>query len=254
MRPVSWKEPFSLANRLISTRFSLSALITNYSRTVRMPFVAAERGAVFLGIGTHMSTSVRQNRRQKTSLLSKARWAGYAAAGAATALGTYEAADAEVWRSGILNNGNGVLVDAFTNGQNPDAFPIDLPGNVATDDLVMHHLKVDVVGGEAYGLAIANSWTNTAGNVPFAKIAGVWTAGMFGSDIYFADNFGPGAKINDPTRQFNNWGTLAAGASSRCNFQGGTGNIGFSFAGTGGGTRYGWVRVEMNGPPQKSCS
>ena len=43
-----------------------------------------------------MSTTPRKNRRQKTSLLSKARWAGYAAAGAATVLGTYEAADAGI--------------------------------------------------------------------------------------------------------------------------------------------------------------
>jgi len=196
-----------------------------------------------------MSTIPRNNRRRKTSLLSKARWAGYAAAGAATALGTYESAEAGVWYSGVLNSGQGVRMNAIEANVGNVKYSIDLPGNSAADDLVMfHHRQTFTVTANSkivYGVAVANSVENFNGDKRLAKIAGVAT---YGGALYNADKFLYGSLINAASREFKNFGTLASGTLSSLNFDAaGEGYVGFSFD-DNGSTRYGWLRVIMDGP------
>lgn len=195
-----------------------------------------------------MSTTPRNNRRRKTSLLSKARWAGYAAAGAATALGTYEAAEAGIWYSGVLNSGQGVRMNAIEANVGRVGYGIDLPGNAVSNDLMMYHHRQTYStfsGGKIiYGAAVANSAENFDGKARLAKIAGTPTA----SGLYNADFFANGDLINAASRVFRNFGTLASGSLSSLNFDApGEGFVGFSFQ-DNGSTRYGWLRVIMDGP------
>ncbi len=194
-----------------------------------------------------MSTIPRNDRRRKSSLLSKARWAGYAAAGAATALGTYEAAEAGVWYSGVLNGGQGVRMNAIEANVGNVKYGIDLPGNAAADDLVMfHHRLTSGTNGPVFGLAIANTVFNNAGTMQMARIAGteVSTTGNYIN----AQRFNAGDPI-DASRNFFYFGTLAVDTVTSCNFASpGEGYVGFSFE-DNGDTRYGWLRVVMDGGP-----
>lgn len=181
-----------------------------------------------------MSTTPRNNRRRKTSLLSKARWAGYAAAGAATALGTYEAAEAGIHHFDIDPD---KLVQR-------NKFAIDLPGGSTSDLVMSHHVKkIFDVGGtflSSVGYAYANPW----GVQRLAKIRG-----FASGTLYFADNFAnkQDKLINAPTSNFFDFGTMAGAPDSRFGFgDAGQGYIGFSFD-AGNGTQYGWLQVNMKG-------
>ena len=81
-----------------------------------------------------------KNRRQKNSLLNKVRWAGYAAAGAATVLGAYESAEAEIHYG---------TVDVYLNNS-AESIDVNDDGYM---DLKLEHRLVGTAGlAKAYGL------------------------------------------------------------------------------------------------------
>ena len=189
-----------------------------------------------------MSTNPRKNRRLKTRILSKARWAGYAAAGAATLLGTHESAEAGIFYSGPLS----VHLDGSTQEgiENTDAWGIDLPGGGSVDLLMAHQGSMS--NGTKFGIAYANTFFSTR----MGKIAGIKrTPGTV--PFYYADRLEFGdfvsVKADQSPREFWNMGTLAAssGFSYSQFLNSGPGYIGFSFD-AGGGTQYGWLQVNMN--------
>lgn len=173
-----------------------------------------------------MLQTPHKNRRQRKNLLSKARWAGYAAAGAAAVLGASESTEADI-QTGYL----GVTVDALK-GQ--DNFEFDVNGDTKFDfefrhgaftyylqafgaaDVMGFGLK-DLVVGRKLGYSYVSNLLLDAtvdANQPF--IFGGIMASLSG--VY-------GSQFTQP----------------------GIGYIGFTFEHKNGGTHYGWVKVNMVG-------
>jgi hypothetical protein len=181
-----------------------------------------------------MSTTFRKNRRQKTSLLSRARWAGYAAAGAAAFLGTHESADAGII---YVNEYLDASVDFVTRY---DPWSVDLNGDHQPDLLMMH--SGSTYKQVKFGVARAN----TSQFSGMAKIAGFKGQGYsYASRLRFGSAVS--TKGGQP-RSFLKMGTMAYwnGYTYSQFLQATTDKdyIGFSFD-AGAGTQYGWVQVKM---------
>ncbi|MHB8866388.1 MAG: PEP-CTERM sorting domain-containing protein [Pirellulaceae bacterium] len=192
-----------------------------------------------------MLTTPPKNRRQKTSILNKARWAGYVAAGAATALGAHESAEA-----GIVDP---VPLDA-TVGFDPEiditrsaVYGIDLTDD-GLPDLLMGHMAYSnggVVKGSAYAMGYLSQ--------PFVQIAGFEGNGTFYASRLNRNSFVSSTKEGQP-RLFEQVGLLAVGDGFTNDqfLEPGTGYIGFSFN-AGAGTQYGWLQVTMDtGTPKNA--
>jgi hypothetical protein len=172
-----------------------------------------------------MLQTPHKNRRQRKNLLSKARWAGYAAAGAAAVLGVNESTNAEIMYGKL-----GVTLDGTT-GSNPDNywFDVNQDGNL---DLQVTHVH----------------WTFSSGSlVPsngFAYVYGrqgglVVGAGSSALRLYQSN-------VVDGAQPFVAFGALALNDAAGAFRLPGPGYVGFSFE-ADDGTHYGWLQVYMNG-------
>ncbi len=202
-----------------------------------------------------MSANSRNKRRRKTNILDKARWAGYAAAGAATVLCSYEAAHAEIH---YFSYESPVHLDG-RDGLNPATHPFDLNGD-GFKDLVLANLYLDGGQGQAYGYVFSGRSTYT---IP------VGIAGFTKYNVFYASRLGKSSFVKSfPDGTPRNFGTSAFGPSSNAYsatmaFGSGSGNdqflaaekgfVGFKFD-KGDGTQYGFVEVEMDGSPLNTFS
>jgi hypothetical protein len=173
-----------------------------------------------------MLRTPHKNRRQEKSLLNKARWAGYAAAGAATVLGAHESAEA-----GIIYGTLGAKVDGcHGTAGNPAYYAIDF-NNDNKNDLEMMHWAYAISSGQAFA-------TGLNGGEVAAKSTGGYR---------YAYNLAPGDLVN--TRQFlGGYATMAMfnGYGNSEFLAPGPGYVGFSFT-ADDGTHYGWMQVNMDG-------
>ncbi len=175
-------------------------------------------------------TAVAKNiRRRKRSLLDKARWAAYAAAGAATAIGTTEVAEA-----GIIYRDLNIRLDACTiegTLRSSSAF-VDANLDGVYDVSFLHLGRLDK--GVPKGIAAVYGVNN-------GEIAG-FTAG---SSLY-ARNLAFGAEVK--SQNFQSYGVMAfiAGFANSEFKQPGIGYVGFKFD-KDGGTHFGWISVDMDG-------
>ncbi len=188
-----------------------------------------------------MSTNSRQNRRRKTSLLSTARWAGYAAAGAATALCSHESANAAIHYFDL--GPDGVHVEG--NLASRSYYGIDLDG--APDGLgevVIVHKGTAGGGGYAYvyGYPIGGLPVEIAGSL---KNSFFYAARLTDATRMYIRSTASGAD-----RDFSATATMAMGTGFGNDefLDAAEGFIGFKFD-LGNGEQFGWVRVIMDGAP-----
>ncbi len=168
---------------------------------------------------------MKKLRRTKPLSLSNSRWAAYATAGAATALGcaaTTEEAVASIHYSGPINQ--------FFSGTQA-YFQLDQPG----DSINPFH-----TGSSGGGIALFFMYGIAAGSV----------AGFVAGSFQYASKLASGINLNN----FANWvaggGTLGylSGYANSQWLTPGTGFIGFRFD-NGSGLQYGWARITTNGAP-----
>jgi len=175
---------------------------------------------------------------RKPAAVAKGRWAAYAAAGAATALGGTPSAEAEIHYSGLVNHN-------FAHGS--FAGPLD-PG--AT-------LALNVGTGTGVGGNGSNSFGAINIRTPARSTLGAFVGTQaYGAGFYLLE-LPRGASL--PLQHFGN----SCRWSSSCSCQvcyggaiGGSGRfrdrqvgfIGFVFN-RGAGIQYGWARVQTSGPP-----
>lgn len=167
------------------------------------------------------------SRRNKKSIMSKSRWAGYAAAGAVSAFGAHEVAEASIVYSGPVNfDLQGLIVN------------LDMDNDGVNDFLLNNSTSASSVG-----LGRISPGTNASVANPAVGVAGF--TGAFGYP--YAYNLPVGAAI-DAGLPFIANGTLAFvsyavnGGSSQ--FAGiGQGIIGVQFD-ISGSNHFGWIRIE----------
>ncbi len=171
--------------------------------------------------------TTRTRNRQPLSIKTS-RWAAYATAGAATAIGAAATADAAITYSGPLN----VHFAASSSGQQVSYFNLG--------------------AGNSFGLAQTNLATSigAARAGVFGAVSGAF-AGFSASGFPYVSKLAFGADINGG----NFSATAAVGTMAFAYGYGnsqwlasGTGYIGFRFNG-GSGLQYGWARVTMDGAP-----
>ncbi len=172
-----------------------------------------------------MRDTERRIRRQKRSLLNKSRWVAYAAAGAATALGASEAADA-----GYIQH-----VDPADIVVNNTTKRVDLDGDGNADAVFIH--STYIYGGIKYGWALGSG--TGAGNL--ALIPGTYPFSISVRNVATTE------KINDLPYFYQHQGNMNFGPDLG-EFPAGDppviGFVGFSLD-LNGNTEYGWLRVEM---------
>ena len=187
-----------------------------------------------------MRDNPRKNRRQKKSLLSKTRWAAYAAAGAATALGANEAAEAGI----IYHSSIDFKLDAATSTAttNTAIKSIDVNGDLTNDLQFIHR---GIVFSQPYG---------PYGVASVAGVSGGKIAAFTANGYPYAYNLAKGNPTVSSGRNFlGTGGTMAftAGFTSSQFLDAGEGFVGFSFD-AGQGTQYGWLAVQMTGQPHNA--
>ncbi len=182
-----------------------------------------------------MRDNPRRNRREKKSLLSKSRWAAYAAAGAATALGVHESAEAGIVYSGPL--------DIHLDGS-PASTAVYFTAKVQTKD----GATLDVLKLRHKGFIYTNVYPPYS-TFPVGSAKAIGVNGMvagFASGAYaYASNLAPGDAVS--ARQFIAQGTMAyfnGYTYSQFKGRGQEGFVGFSFD-AGEGTQFGWIKVKM---------
>lgn len=171
-------------------------------------------------------------KRKKSKLINDKNWAVYAAAGAASAFAC-QAAEAEIVYVNVNQtlDGSGAASTQFSTV----AFAV---GAASSASIAFGHLGVGT-GAGAVGAAFFG-----VGNGSFA---GFSTAGY-----PYANNLAAGQNVS--TQNFlSGTGTMAfVNGFGNSQFLGaGIGFLGFTFDG-GGGSQYGWVRVDMSGAPLNS--
>ena len=179
------------------------------------------------------------NCRRKIPSISNSRWATYAAAGAATALGRTPSSEAEIHYSGLVNHD-------FANG--PFAGPLD-PGvtlelNVGTGTWVGN-------GSFEFGAAIirgpSGSTVGEFAGYGTGKLAYFWLSELPAGAFLPAQGFGEFCRWSSSCSCQVCYGTAEIGGS---HFRApGIGFVGFVFSHGGGGPQYGWARVKTSGPP-----
>lgn len=164
--------------------------------------------------------------RRKSASVATSRWAAYATAGVATALGcaaTAEDAVASIHYSGPINQ--------FFSG-NFASFQLDQPG----DSIVPYHQGSAGVGAALFLVNGINA----------ASVAGFSASGP-----QYASKLGSGVNLNNHIAWVPGAGTLAyRNGYSNSQWQSpGTGFVGFRFDGGNGGLQYGWARITVGGTP-----
>jgi hypothetical protein len=191
-------------------------------------------------------TTTTRRRRSKSNLIDKTRWAGYAAAGAATAITGQETAEAGITYVDPAD----IVVHATipASGVATSLAQIDLNGDGAMD--VQFKQENLNPSGEA------NAFVDVLSN-SIAAFGDNLIAGMYPYARY-AYNMAPGATIsaNSPSYQnssfpgfIQQYGWMASGGSGSypSQFQSaGPGYAGVQFK-SATGTHYAWIRVEMTG-------
>ena len=170
------------------------------------------------------------NRSRKSPLIGKRRWAIYAAAGAATALGGSHSLEAEIHYSGHIN------VPFPPDGETRYTFQLNQP------DVSLEFIKRE---GDYAGFRI-NSIANRSINKAFR---GYGSYPAFVSKLNFGDNISAGAFVRTSTTY---WGILAYNGGIGQWTERGVGFIGFRFGGEAG-IQYGWARVKMAGQDRKNA-
>lgn len=175
-------------------------------------------------------TAVAKNmRRRKRSLLDGTRWAAYAAAGAATAIGTTEVAEA-----GIIYRDLNIRLDAcIATTQNDARTFVDANLDGVDDVSFLHRGRIDAIKGRV-GAAYAFG------------VSGGEIAGFSAGSSLYARNLTLGAEVK--SQNFQSYGIMAfiAGFANSEFTQPGLGYVGFKFD-KDGGTHFGWVSVNMDG-------
>ena len=167
-----------------------------------------------------MKTIKTNNRSRKSASIGKTRWAAYAAAGAATALGGTHSMEADIHYSGPINA-------VFKGrGQHIETFQLDQPDNV-----ISFIKKLD----EYAGVALYTECSCARAVRGFST--------RFASKLAFGDNVSAGAFINSLTSY---WAVLSSNGHRGAWADPGVGFVGFRFNGSTG-FRYGWARVRMAG-------
>lgn len=191
--------------------------------------------------------STRRNGRRAVELLHKARWAGYAAAGAMTVAAAQDAADAGIVYSGPLHH----KVDGTGRGPSGDFFPIDFDNDALPDFKLNHHETSGFAS--ASGLVRNGNWCLVAGFRTF--VPSINTYFIYADRLVDQDNiknrtFYVFTSLGYPISFFN--AIMASGPgfdNSRFLVPGvdGEGYVGFMFD-VGQGSQYGWAKVRMDGP------
>ena len=161
------------------------------------------------------------NRSRKSPSIGKTRWAAYAAAGAATALGGSHSLEAAIHYSGPIR----AVFKGFE--QDIKTFPLDQPDNV-----ISFIKKLD----EYAGVALYTECSCARAVRGFST--------RFASKLAFGDNVSAGAFINSLT---SNWAVLSSNGHRGAWADPGVGFVGFRFQGSSGGVQYGWALVRMRG-------
>ena len=168
---------------------------------------------------------------RRPTCIPKARWAAYAAAGAATGFASIHSAEAEIHYSGIVN--------AKFAGNTTQTFEV-VPGEILEFQHNIHYYGTSTkTGGSAFFHIFG----------PDALVAGFYTCAT-PFDVASVSNLERNAVVSE--RPFVPGGGLMAthsgfgcGGGNRGQFSSaGIGFIGFKFN-AGSGDQYGWARVEM---------
>ncbi len=187
-----------------------------------------------------MRNDQNRNRRRSKGAPSTSRWAAYAAAGAATALGSAELAEAGITYHGPLN----AYLDASTNTYTQYRTHLVDVNNDGVDDVQFLH-----VGALSYGAPIGAAYAFGMGG---AEIAG-FLDGRYPYAYNLALTPYRSEAVN--ARDFQTAGTMAftSGFTYSQFLDQGKAFIGFSFD-AGEGTQYGWLQVEMTGAPHNALT
>jgi hypothetical protein len=170
-----------------------------------------------------MKRTKNNNLIRKFSLIGQTRWAAYASAGAATALGGSHSAEAAVHYSGLLN------VAFPPDGNDIGLFSLDRPA----DNLFFSHVILSSVrAGFSVAASVSAAFRGYRGLRPYV------------SKLDQGENVSSGAFVSG-------FGAVLEVVDSEAHGQfgdHGRGFIGFRFNG-GAGLQYGWARVKMSGIP-----
>lgn len=197
-----------------------------------------------------MSKGARNHkRREKSTLIKNARWAGYVAAGAATTMMGQEVAQAGIIHVDPIDTVIGAVIPS--SGVATSLAQFDLNGDGALDIQFKQENLNPLGQANAFVDVLSNSIAAYGENL----IAGQWYP--YGK---YAFNLVPGALLsaNSPSyvnSSFPGWlvqygwmasGGLGTGTYSSQFQQAGPGYVGVQFKSVAG-THFGWVRVEMTG-------
>src|ERR1043166_1997375 len=165
-----------------------------------------------------------RTRRSKSASIGKTRWAAYAAASAATALGGSDSLEAAIHYSGHINA-------IFP----PDEFKIENFQLDQQGDLIRFIHKSFFSGIAGFNISSANCPPN-------------YCAGWRGHSFSVSKlNFGQNISAGTFTRIYVSYSGLMAGAFGTGQWTDrGVGFVGFKFQGSAG-IQYGWARVKMAG-------
>jgi hypothetical protein len=192
-----------------------------------------------------MMKTPRKNRRQQRRFLNKARWAGYAAAGAMTVVAAAETVEAGIFNSGVIEQ----HVDGTGLGRDGASFPIDFDRDGRTD-FALRHIAT-------YGFAYASGqvWArcNVAAFIGGPPYSSVYATKLHGTkekgDFVSAQTFQV-TRGGVPFYFFNANMALSRGYENsqfkEKDEKGFEGFVGFRFD-VGAGSQYGYVKVRMDG-------
>ena len=182
----------------------------------------------------------RLSRARSSARVSKSRWAAYATAAAATAIGSIQSAEAAITYSGLINR-----PFADTNPGGPGG--VDFASYALGDNASFALLHGQNANAGGSGTSI-----NLAGFSIFGAVSAMFRGS--GSAFRYAARLGSGVNVSigNFVSNVNSYpATLVYhrfGGGSYGNFiSPGIGFIGIKFNG-GKGTQYGWIRLQMNGP------
>ena len=180
------------------------------------------------------------SKRTLKSLVDGNRWAAYAAAGAATAVGTVTTAEADIHYSGIIN-----LSIRDTNEFDGEFQLFGL--NTTGGALVLSPAHAGVSStGDGIAAIFGNGVLTANGGTAGPGVA----AGMSVGGFYYVSRLPYGQFAS--ALNFLNYGLMTmawrAGYTSSQFLDPGQGYIGIRFD-VGNGTQFGWLRVDMDGEP-----
>jgi hypothetical protein len=189
-----------------------------------------------------MTAVAKNTRRCKRSLLDRTRWAAYAAAGAATAIGTTEVAEAGIYWEKNVNR----KVDGFGKSNNTDQYFIDADRNGRNDVMFSHMHFATTFTAPVFGGAFAQG-------TQYGMIAGFKDITSDGSTGTFAYNISKSSQVADRSFEFGGIMAMTSGSFGQraSQFLDRDGYVGFTFE-SDDGWHFGWVRITMDDSPYNS--